>query len=66
MFQDFNGNTALHMVSALQNHRSQAAAVKLLMRRGADPGIKNLENELPCQLVAKGPSGDKVSRIKNG
>uniref|UniRef100_A0A3P8T8Y6 Nuclear factor of kappa light polypeptide gene enhancer in B-cells inhibitor, zeta n=1 Tax=Amphiprion percula TaxID=161767 RepID=A0A3P8T8Y6_AMPPE len=47
----FSGNTALHIVSSLQNNPTQAEAVKLLMRKGADPGIRNLENELPCQLV---------------
>ncbi|XP_056882482.1 NF-kappa-B inhibitor zeta [Takifugu flavidus] len=62
----FNGNTALHVVSALQHSRSQTAAVKLLMSRGADPGIRNLENELPWQLVAEGPSGEKVRQLLKG
>lgn len=64
LFQAFNGNTALHVVSALQNSRSQVAAVKLLMSRGADPGVRNLENELPWQLVTEGPSGEKVPRFR--
>lgn len=52
------------MVSALQDSRSQVAAVKLLMSRGADPGIRNLEKELPWHLVAEGPSGEKVLRFR--
>ncbi len=59
-FQTFSGNTALHIVSSLQNHKSQVDAVKLLMRKGADPGNRNFENELPSQLVTEGPVGEKV------
>ncbi|XP_038576764.1 NF-kappa-B inhibitor zeta [Micropterus salmoides] len=62
----FSGNTALHIVSSLQNHNTQAAAVKLLMRKGADPGTRNLENELPSQLVPEGPIGEKVRQILKG
>lgn len=60
MFQMFSGNTALHIVSSLQNHKNQLDAVKLLMRKGADPGTRNFENELPYQLVPEGPIGEKV------
>ncbi|KAJ8246663.1 hypothetical protein GJAV_G00254030 [Gymnothorax javanicus] len=62
----YNGNTALHLVSALQGRVAQAEAVKLLMRRGADPSIRNLENEQPAQLVPEGPAGDQVRRILKG
>ncbi|XP_023153635.2 NF-kappa-B inhibitor zeta isoform X2 [Amphiprion ocellaris] len=62
----FSGNTALHIVSSLQNNPTQAEAVKLLMRKGADPGIRNLENELPCQLVSEGLIGEKVWKILKG
>ncbi|XP_023249078.1 NF-kappa-B inhibitor zeta-like [Seriola lalandi dorsalis] len=55
----FSGNTALHIVSCLQNRQTQVEAVKLLMRKGADPGSKNFENELPSQLVPEGPIGEK-------
>lgn len=64
LFQAFNGNTALHVVGALQNSRGQAAAAaKLLLRRGADPGVRNLENELPWQLAPEGPSGEQVPTL---
>lgn len=62
----FSGNTALHIVSSLQNHNTQVAAVKLLMRKGADPGTRNFENELPSQLVPEGPIGEKVRQILKG
>lgn len=62
----FSGNTALHIVSSLQNHKSQVEAVKLLMRRGGDPGTRNVENELPSQLVPEGPAGEQVRKILKG
>ncbi len=33
----------------------------MLMRKGADPGTRNVENELPSQLVPEGPIGEKVT-----
>ncbi|XP_030266082.1 NF-kappa-B inhibitor zeta [Sparus aurata] len=62
----FSGNTALHVVSSLQNHKSQVEAVKLLMRKGADPGTRNFENELPSQLTPEGLTGEKVRQILKG
>ncbi|KAM6893938.1 NF-kappa-B inhibitor zeta-like [Xenentodon cancila] len=62
----FSGNTALHIVSSLQNHKTQVEAVKLLMRKGADPGTRNYENELPSHLTPEGVSGDKVRQILKG
>ncbi|CDR00531.1 unnamed protein product, partial [Oncorhynchus mykiss] len=57
----FSGNTALHFASSVHGRLTQVDAVKLLMRRGADPSSKNLENEQPAQLVAEGPVGDQVN-----
>ncbi|XP_039998341.1 NF-kappa-B inhibitor zeta [Xiphias gladius] len=62
----FSGNTALHIVSSLQNRKTQVEAVKLLMRKGANHGIRNFENEIPCQLVPEGPIGEKVREILKG
>ncbi|XP_051756370.1 NF-kappa-B inhibitor zeta isoform X2 [Ctenopharyngodon idella] len=62
----FNGNTVLHMASALQGRQAQVDVVRLLLRRGADPSAKNLENEQPAQLVPEGPLGDQVRRILKG
>ncbi|KAI4877138.1 hypothetical protein NFI96_026493, partial [Prochilodus magdalenae] len=62
----YNGNTALHVAAAQQCRQAQVHAVQLLMRRGADPSAKNLENEQPIQLVPEGPVGDQVRRILKG
>uniref|UniRef100_A0A3P9JSJ9 Nuclear factor of kappa light polypeptide gene enhancer in B-cells inhibitor, zeta n=1 Tax=Oryzias latipes TaxID=8090 RepID=A0A3P9JSJ9_ORYLA len=61
----FSGNTALHIVSSLQNIKHQAEAAKLLMKRGADPGTRNFENDFPSQLVPGGPIGEKA-RVGQG
>ncbi|XP_075999973.1 NF-kappa-B inhibitor zeta [Genypterus blacodes] len=62
----FSGNTALHLVCALQNHSAQVESVKLLMRRGADAGAKNGDRELPSHLVPAGFIGEKVRLILKG
>ncbi|XP_066562373.1 NF-kappa-B inhibitor zeta isoform X2 [Amia ocellicauda] len=62
----YNGNTALHIASALQNRMAQVDAVRLLMRKGGDPSAKNLENEQPAQLTPEGPVGEQVRRILKG
>ncbi|XP_035485982.1 NF-kappa-B inhibitor zeta isoform X1 [Scophthalmus maximus] len=62
----FSGNTPLHIASSLQNHHTQVKAVTLLMRNGGEPGTRNLENELPSQLVSGGPIGQKVRQILKG
>ncbi|KAL7852696.1 hypothetical protein SRHO_G00184810 [Serrasalmus rhombeus] len=62
----YNGNTALHVAAAQQGRQAQVHAVQLLMRRGADPSAKNLENEQPIQLVPEGSVGDQVRRILKG
>ncbi len=48
------------MASALQGRLAQMDAVRLLLKRGADPSAKNLEHEQPAQLVPNGPLGDQV------
>ncbi|CAJ1086779.1 NF-kappa-B inhibitor zeta [Xyrichtys novacula] len=62
----FSGNTALHIVCSLRSLNTQVEATKLLMKKGADPGTRNLENDLPSQLVPDGPVGEKVRRILKG
>ncbi|KAM4699609.1 NF-kappa-B inhibitor zeta [Discoglossus pictus] len=62
----FNGNTALHVAASLQYRISQLDAVRLLMRRGADPSARNLENEQPVHLVPDGPLGEQIRRILKG
>ncbi|XP_034406686.1 NF-kappa-B inhibitor zeta [Cyclopterus lumpus] len=64
--QTFSGNTALHIVSSLQNLDTQVEAAWLLMSRGADPGSRNLEKELPSLLAPEGPVGEQVRKILKG
>lgn len=59
-FQMLNGNTALHVASSLRSHRRQVEAARALMGGGADPDARNLENEVPSQLVPRGAVGRKV------
>lgn len=63
--QAYNGNTALHVAASLQYRVTQLDAVRLLMRKGADPSARNLENEQPVHLVPDGPVGEQV-RVTGG
>lgn len=62
--QAYSGNTALHVAASLQHRMTQLDAVRLLMRKGADPSARNLENEQPVHLVPDGPVGVEVRRPK--
>ncbi|XP_053242209.1 NF-kappa-B inhibitor zeta isoform X1 [Podarcis raffonei] len=62
----YNGNTALHVAASLQHRVSQLDAVRLLMRKGADPSARNLENEQPVHLVPDGPVGVEIRRVLKG
>ncbi|KAM8975177.1 NF-kappa-B inhibitor zeta isoform 2-T2 [Pelodytes ibericus] len=62
----YNGNTALHVAASLQYRTTHLGAVRLLMRKGADPSARNLENEQPVHLVAEGPVGEEIRRVLKG
>ncbi|KAG9492386.1 hypothetical protein GDO78_000733 [Eleutherodactylus coqui] len=62
----YNGNTALHVAASLQSKRAHAGAVRLLMRKGADPSARNLENEQPVHLVSDGAVGEEIRRVLKG
>ncbi|XP_062982935.1 NF-kappa-B inhibitor zeta isoform X2 [Elgaria multicarinata webbii] len=62
----YNGNTALHVAASLQHRVTQLDAVRLMMRKGADPSARNLENEQPVHLVPDGPVGVEIRRILKG
>lgn len=64
LLQAYNGNTALHVAASLQYRVSQLDAVRLLMRKGADPSARNLENEQPVHLVPDGLVGEQVNKKK--
>lgn len=59
-------DTALHVAASLQYRVTQLDAVRLLMRKGADPSTRNLENEQPVHLVPDGPVGEQIRRILKG
>ncbi|KAG8524400.1 NF-kappa-B inhibitor delta [Galemys pyrenaicus] len=56
-----HGNTALHMAAALPPGPTQEAIVRRLLASGADPTLRNLENEQPVHLLRSGPGPEGVS-----
>ncbi|MBN3276497.1 IKBD inhibitor, partial [Polyodon spathula] len=56
-----HGNTALHMAAGLHGHCYQEDIVRLLLSRGADPSIRNLENDQAAHLLQPGERGEQVS-----
>lgn len=56
-----HGNTALHMAAALPPGPLQEAIVRHLLAAGADPTLRNLENEQPVHLLRPGPGPEGVS-----
>jgi len=62
--QMYNGNTALHLVCSGACHCGVPEAVAALLRKGADPSARNLENEQPVHLVPSGPIGDQVRSLQ--
>ncbi|KAF7470243.1 NF-kappa-B inhibitor delta [Marmota monax] len=56
-----HGNTALHMAAALPPGPPQEAIVRHLLAAGADPTLRNLENEQPVHLLRPGPGPERVS-----
>ncbi|KAG2470255.1 OBF1 factor, partial [Polypterus senegalus] len=58
-----HGNTALHMAAALRNDVYQEEIIKLLLYHGADPSLRNLENDQAIHLVLQGEDGEKVGIV---
>uniref|UniRef100_A0A671TXP7 NFKB inhibitor delta n=1 Tax=Sparus aurata TaxID=8175 RepID=A0A671TXP7_SPAAU len=56
-----HGHTALHMAAGLHGNPHQAEILRLLLSRGADPSIRNLENDQPAHLLQSGLQGEQVS-----
>lgn len=61
MFSKAHGHTALHMAAGLHGNQYQEELIRLLLIRGADPSIRNLENDQPVHLLQSGEQGEKVS-----
>nr|XP_015193059.1 PREDICTED: POU domain class 2-associating factor 1 isoform X3 [Lepisosteus oculatus] len=68
MSEDFinmkaHGNSALHMAAGLRNEVYQEEIVKLLLCHGAEPSIRNLDNDQPIHLVQPGEEGDRIRQL---
>ncbi|XP_078027960.1 NF-kappa-B inhibitor delta isoform X1 [Epinephelus lanceolatus] len=55
-----HGHTALHMAAGLHGNPHQEEILQLLLRRGADPSIRNLENDQPAHLLQSGLQGEQL------
>ncbi|XP_029308498.1 NF-kappa-B inhibitor delta isoform X2 [Cottoperca gobio] len=55
-----HGHTALHMAAGLHGNPHQEEILQLLLRRGSDPSIRNLENDQPAHLLQSGPKGEQL------
>ncbi|XP_070691914.1 NF-kappa-B inhibitor delta [Pempheris klunzingeri] len=55
-----HGHTALHMAAGLHGNLHQEEILQLLLRRGADPSIRNLENDQPAHLLQSGVQGEQL------
>jgi len=49
------------MAAGLHGNPHQEEILQLLLRRGADPSIRNLENDQPAHLLQSGLQGEQVS-----
>uniref|UniRef100_A0A3B3B7D4 Nuclear factor of kappa light polypeptide gene enhancer in B-cells inhibitor, zeta n=1 Tax=Oryzias melastigma TaxID=30732 RepID=A0A3B3B7D4_ORYME len=63
VLKTYSGNTALHIACSLPNTKHQVEAVKLLMRKGADPRARNFENDFPSQLMQDGTVSEKARNL---
>ncbi|NXL87424.1 IKBD inhibitor, partial [Alectura lathami] len=58
-----HGNTALHMAAALHCNKNQKEIIQLLLEHGADPSIRNLDNDQPIHMAPAGRAGDQVRHL---
>ncbi|XP_037676253.1 NF-kappa-B inhibitor delta isoform X1 [Choloepus didactylus] len=58
-----HGNTALHMAAALPPGPPQEVIVRRLLAAGADPTLRNLENEQPVHLLRPGPGPEGLRQL---
>ncbi|NXB26045.1 IKBD inhibitor, partial [Rhagologus leucostigma] len=58
-----HGNTALHMAAALPGDKNQKEIIQLLLDHGADPSIRNLDNDQPIHMAPPGKAGDQVRHL---
>jgi len=48
------------MAAALHGDRNQKEIIQLLLDHGADPSIRNLDNDQPIHMAPSGKAGDQV------
>ncbi|XP_051922709.1 NF-kappa-B inhibitor delta isoform X2 [Hippocampus zosterae] len=58
-----HGHTALHMAACLHGNPRQEEILRLLLSKGADPSIRNMENGLPAHLLQGGPKGEQLKHL---
>ncbi|XP_059723033.1 NF-kappa-B inhibitor delta-like [Haemorhous mexicanus] len=58
-----HGNTALHMAAALPGDKNQKEIIQLLLEHGADPSIRNLDNDQPIHMAPAGKAGEQVRNL---
>ncbi|XP_043116953.1 NF-kappa-B inhibitor delta isoform X2 [Puntigrus tetrazona] len=58
-----HGHTALHMAAGLHGNPFQEELIRLLLSCGADPSIRNLENDQPAHLLQSGDKGERLKLI---
>ncbi|KAA0703244.1 NF-kappa-B inhibitor delta I-kappa-B-delta [Triplophysa tibetana] len=58
-----HGHTALHMAAGLHGSPCQEELIRLLLSCGADPSIRNLENDQPAHLLQSGDKGESLKLI---
>nr|XP_033818801.1 NF-kappa-B inhibitor delta [Geotrypetes seraphini] len=58
-----HGNTALHMAAGLPEHPYQEHIIRLLLSHGADPTIRNLENDQAVHLLPPGKAGEQMKPL---
>lgn len=56
-----HGHTALHMAAGLHGNPHQEEILSLLLSKGADPSIRNLENDQAAHLLQSDHQGEHVS-----
>ncbi|XP_072317586.1 NF-kappa-B inhibitor delta [Eucyclogobius newberryi] len=55
-----HGHTVLHMAAGLHANPHQKEIMQLLLSQGADPSIRNLENDQAAHLLQSGPVGEQL------
>ncbi|XP_028985878.1 NF-kappa-B inhibitor delta isoform X2 [Betta splendens] len=55
-----HGHTALHMAAGLHGNPHQEEILRLLLSKGADASVRNLENDQPAHLLQSGPQGEQL------